>query len=390
MFTPSYKKNIALLGATEWLSFFGITSFWVLFLSQKGMSLLEIGLLESIFHGTSLLSEVPSGVLADRFSYKTNLYLSRLFNILSCLLMLAGNGQFWLYSLGMIVSAWSYNFDSGTSDAMLFESAKEAGWESRYLKLSSLKSGIAEATMTLGKVAAGFFVHGFLDVTYMVHIVFSLFVIGLVFFMKEPAVKEKSEQPPTIQSILQTVLYEFRTNPRLLHWLLTTQIICVVMCMFYFYYQNELPHLRSWQISLMMLLSSGLNISSVWLASWIGEKWSASRLFPSLVAMTGVLYLIALSGTPWMYILVYLLSEATYAFFLPIFNTDLQRVIPSAVRSTMLSVNAMFFSLSMIVLFPLTGWLIETVGFAKSFGVLGVCLLGLALLLQRERLKMKR
>ncbi len=143
MFKKSYHRNIGLLGATEFFAFFGITSFWLLFLSQHGMSLWQIGLLESIFHGTSLLSEVPSGVLADRFSYKSNLYLSRLMSILSCLLMLWGNGHFWIYALGMMVNAWAYNFDSGTSSAMLFESAKEAGLEHRYLKFSSLMSGIA-------------------------------------------------------------------------------------------------------------------------------------------------------------------------------------------------------------------------------------------------------
>lgn len=137
MFKQSYKKNIGLLGASEFFAFFGITSFWLLFLSQNGMSLLEIGLLESLFHATSLLSEVPSGILADRFSYKSNLYLSRLTAILSAVLMLQGQGSFVIYALGMVVGAWSYNFDSGTSSAMLFESAKEAGLEDKYLKFSS-------------------------------------------------------------------------------------------------------------------------------------------------------------------------------------------------------------------------------------------------------------
>ncbi|AHY15017.1 transport protein [Streptococcus iniae] len=109
MFKQSYKKNIGLLGASEFFAFFGITSFWLLFLSQNGMSLLEIGLLESLFHATSLLSEVPSGILADRFSYKSNLYLSR---------------------------------------------------------LTAILSAIEEATRTLGMVLAGFLIHGFLDVPY--------------------------------------------------------------------------------------------------------------------------------------------------------------------------------------------------------------------------------
>ena len=86
MFKRTYKGNIPLLAGLEFTSYFGITSFWILFFIQNGLSLLQIGLLESIFHGTSLLCEIPSGMLADRFSYKTNLYLARLASIVSSIL----------------------------------------------------------------------------------------------------------------------------------------------------------------------------------------------------------------------------------------------------------------------------------------------------------------
>ena len=117
MFKRTYKRNISLLAGLEFTSYFGITSFWILFFIQNGLSLLQIGLLESIFHGTSLLCEIPSGMLADRFSYKTNLYLARLSSIGSSILILFGQGNFWIYAIAMMVNAWSYNFDSGTSTA---------------------------------------------------------------------------------------------------------------------------------------------------------------------------------------------------------------------------------------------------------------------------------
>lgn len=49
MFKKSYRHNIALVGASEFFGFFGITSFWLLFLSQHGMSFGQIGILESLF-----------------------------------------------------------------------------------------------------------------------------------------------------------------------------------------------------------------------------------------------------------------------------------------------------------------------------------------------------
>lgn len=95
-----YKRNLPLLGITEFFSFFGITAFWLLFLSQQGMSLWQIGILESLFHLTSLLSEVPSGVLADRFTYRRNLFLGRFVTIISALFMIFGNGNFFSLCFG--------------------------------------------------------------------------------------------------------------------------------------------------------------------------------------------------------------------------------------------------------------------------------------------------
>lgn len=79
-------------------------------------------------------------------------------------------------------------------------------------------------------------------------------------------------------------------------------------------------------------------------------------------------------GTPLIYILIYWLSNALYALFQPIFDNDLQKRLPSEVRATMLSVYSMMFSLSMIIIFPLTGWLIDYLGFVVAFLYLGLVL----------------
>ena len=39
MFKRSYRRNIGLMAGVEFFAFLGITSFWILFLSQNGMSL---------------------------------------------------------------------------------------------------------------------------------------------------------------------------------------------------------------------------------------------------------------------------------------------------------------------------------------------------------------
>ena len=372
MFKRTYKRNISLLAGLEFTSYFGITSFWILFFIQNGLSLLQIGLLESIFHGTSLLCEIPSGMLADRFSYKTNLYLARLSSIGSSILILFGQWNFWIYAIAMMVNAWSYNFDSGTSTAFLFDSAVEAGQKDRYLQISSFLSGVAEVTRTLGTVVAGFFIHGALAWTYYIAIGLSLLSILLIFLMKEPESKSDERNHLTLKRILEVVKQEWQEKPVLFYWMLTYQLVGTIMCMFYFYYQQKISDLASWQVSLIMLIGSGFNLLAVYLASQIGKKWNSNQVFPILVALTGLTLLLVGLKTPFAYLSVYLLTNALYAVYQPIYYNDLQAYLPSSVRATMLSINSMMFSLSMIVIFPLTGWLIDTCGFVAVFLVLGL------------------
>ena len=372
MFKRTYKRNISLLAGLEFTSYFGITSFWILFFIQNGLSLLQIGLLESIFHGTSLLCEIPSGMLADRFSYKTNLYLARLSSIGSSILILFGQGNFWIYAIAMMVNAWSYNFDSGTSTAFLFDSVVEAGQKDRYLQISSFLSGVAEVTRTLGTVVAGFFIHGALAWTYYISIGLSLLSILLIFLMKEPESKSDERSHLTLKRILEVVKQEWQDKPVLFYWMLTYQLVGTIMCMFYFYYQQKISDLASWQVSLIMLIGSGFNLLAVYLASQIGKKWNSNQVFPILVALTGLALFLVGVKTPFAYLSVYLLTNVLYAVYQPIYYNDLQAYLPSSVRATMLSINSMMFSLSMIVIFPLTGWLIDTCGFVAVFLVLGL------------------
>ena len=375
MFKRTYKGNIPLLAGLEFTSYFGITSFWILFFIQNGLSLLQIGLLESIFHGTSLLCEIPSGMLADRFSYKTNLYLARLASIVSSILILFGQGNFWIYALAMMVSAWSYNFDSGTSTAFLYDSAVEAGQKDRYLQISSFLSGVAEVTRTLGTVVAGFFIHGALAWTYLIAIGLSFLSIILIYLMKEPMAKREKNESLTFKTIVLQVRKEWHEKPVLFYWMMTYQLVGTLMCMFYFYYQQKISDLAGWQVSLVMLIGIGLNLIAVYVASQIGKKWNSNRVFPTLVALTGLALLLVFFGTPFAFLLVYLLTDTLYAVYQPIYFNDLQGYLPSSVRATMLSINSMLFSLSMIVIFPLTGWLIDRWGLVAVFLVLGLILL---------------
>ena len=65
------KRQINKLYTLTTVSYFRIAgASWVALLALRGFSLLQIGILESIFHIASSCFEIPSGVVADVFGRK--------------------------------------------------------------------------------------------------------------------------------------------------------------------------------------------------------------------------------------------------------------------------------------------------------------------------------
>ncbi len=67
------KKQVSRLYLSSVLGNLFVAGAWVAILSARGYSLVEIGIAETVFHITSLIFEIPSGVLADVFGRKKSL-----------------------------------------------------------------------------------------------------------------------------------------------------------------------------------------------------------------------------------------------------------------------------------------------------------------------------
>ena len=70
------KKQIRSLYASSILGSLSLTGAWVAILAARGFSLVEIGLAETCYHAASLLTEIPSGTLADVYGGKKMLMIS--------------------------------------------------------------------------------------------------------------------------------------------------------------------------------------------------------------------------------------------------------------------------------------------------------------------------
>lgn len=124
---------------------------WILYLLSRGLPLWEIGLLESAFHVTVLVSEVPTGYFADRIGYRTSLAAGAACGVAAALLFLAANSP--LQYLGaFVLSALSWVLPSGADRALLFAMTPDAP---AYSRLAAFSGGIRYVASAAGVLLGG-------------------------------------------------------------------------------------------------------------------------------------------------------------------------------------------------------------------------------------------
>jgi len=99
---------------------------WVVFLQDKGVSLTQIGVLESVAWVLSAGLEVPSGAIADRWGRKASMAIGTFLYSMAMLLILA-DALSPMFLLGYALWNTSFAFISGADTAFLYDSLKADG-----------------------------------------------------------------------------------------------------------------------------------------------------------------------------------------------------------------------------------------------------------------------
>ena len=378
----NHQKQLYAAYAYSFFAFFGITQLWVIYLGQQGLSLVAIGLCESIFHVASFLSEVPSGVLADRFSYRTMLVLSRIMSLISSAMMLINGGFAW-FALSFIFSAWSYNLQSGTLEALLYESLLEADQKVRWPQVSSRLNIVIEIATSSGLLLAGTMVNWDLAVSYWLALGFAVLGILATLFLHEPQQHKQQDAHQTISQIIREAITVLRQQPTLRRLMVFDATVSAIAAAYYFYFQNVMTarHFST-------LLLAGTTVVAVLTIRLSPRllKLNTNRLLAGVLGILSLLLLLTAIGQTAVISGLFLLIYGLSALMPPVFTVLYNARIPSAQRATLLSVASLLYSLAMIGLFPLLGWAIQQIGFAWTFGACGG-LLALASLIGWRRLR---
>ncbi len=380
------------LGQTVYTFLFSLRfheAFWVVYLRSRGMSFAAVGLTETIFHIASLLGEVPTGWIADRWGRKNSLIIGRVLHVSSAVVLLQATSLAG-FGLGFVLSAFGYNCHSGAYDALVYDDLKADGRAADFTRVMGVLNVVYLVGNSMAALAGGFIAQRALTLLYVVGIGVDTLAIALLIPLRErmPRESRASMQAMAFGSGKGRIdlgrdlreLWATLRNPNLATILLLWAAVSALATSVSFYGQS---YMKEMLLPLTIVGATGMagNLLAAIpsrLAFRLEERFgdrlplaAGSALIPTAVLGLGLAQMAG--GTLGQalvvaaLVVVAVLIEGLY----PLFSSAANHLVPSERRATVLSSGSMLFSLVMMVVFPVIGLLGDRVGLRWGFTAVG-------------------
>lgn len=346
---------------------------WMLYLASRGLSLLQLGALEGIFHLVSFLMETPTGVIADLFGRKISRILGRLMEVVSIILMLQGQ-QFEHYVLSFIVLAIAYNLESGAGEALLYDSLKAVGNEKSFIKINGQLEALYQVAKVVALVVGGYLGKIHYRWVYIVALFISLLALFQCFLFTEVKLKPNKKRHIGLLGAIgeqyKACGSVIRSSKQLTYLLLYNSMTGAFITISFYYLQAMWKGQGSGEvlIGIMLAIGSGGAALGGLFASYI-EKELGEKVLLKLLPVCIVIGLWGICIPKITYVAFALISCVESMGYVIISNY-IHKMLHSELRATIISFESTLFSLIMIGVFPLFGIIADHMNIQVAFMLL--------------------
>ena len=237
------EKQIRKLYASSVLGNLSLTGAWVAILAARGYNLVDIGIAETVFHITSLIFEIPSGVLADVLGRKKMLIVSSIMRMIGNIIMILSDNLFTV-CLSIAFHALSYNFSSGTGDALAYDSLKAANAESRFERFESDQLVIYRLCSGISTLCAGFALFIGHRLAYGTDLITGVIQIAVLMSLSEmyaPAPEQSGSIAARLAICLKESFTFMKSAKRAMKLMIVNSLIGAADTLLLFFLQAKLP-----------------------------------------------------------------------------------------------------------------------------------------------------
>ena len=175
----------------------------VLFYQNNGMGMHEIFILKAIYSVAIVAMEIPSGWMADVWGRKKTLLLGSILGSVGFLIYSFSYG-FWAFVVAEIILGFGHSFVSGADSALLFDSLKANGKESKYTREEGRITSVGNFAEAIAGVLGGFLAAISLRTPFYFQFAVAAIAIPAAFTLIEPKIYT-TEHIHSIKKLAQNI-----------------------------------------------------------------------------------------------------------------------------------------------------------------------------------------
>jgi MFS family permease len=180
---PSNTIQLFLIKIAKWFNL--VMPIVVLFYQENGLSMSQIFILKSIYSIAMVVTELPSGYLADVWGCRRTILLGAIMGTLG-ILIYSLSASFISFVFAEVILGVGFSFVSGADSAMLYDSLKAENREDEYVKFEGRITSGGNFAEALAGVAGGLLASISLRTPYYFQIFVAAIAIPAAFWLKEP------------------------------------------------------------------------------------------------------------------------------------------------------------------------------------------------------------
>ncbi len=364
---------------------------YALLLLGRGLTLVQISLIESILIGTIFLMEVPTGMLADRVGRKWSIFCSTALLMSAEFIFIFARDYEW-YVLVAFLAGAGYAFASGAIEALVYDSLPPENREEAMKRAMGRVNSYGMIAFVIAPIVGGLIigdarVENFTPAIALT--VVALFVGLLVCLTLREPPAEASEKSESSAALLRAGLALLYRNQRLRRLVLLvvftlpfTDALAVTLAPPYLVRNDVSPFAIAAILSAGSLLAAFTQRYAYKAEEWLGRD----RAIALLTLLPGLLYwLLAAAAGPIATASIVIIMYGFSNMKGPLFSAYQNALIESKNRATALSLINMFVSLFVALAAPVYAALAEE-SLSLAFVVMGAVIVAAGLLLRAHRL----
>ena len=339
---------------------------WAVFLLSRGLSLSQFGIVEAALHVGMLIAQVPTGALADALGRRRLLIAAGFFTATAELGYVYAPGFLLICAAGAVHGV-AFALRTGADEAYLFDALAHDDAQAQFPRMLGGLWAVFQFAAAISFVAGG------LIATYSRPLAFWL-TAGCALVASAIATRLPDDARGEARHGVRVAargLTALARSPRLGALTLAWSIYWAAVTSWWFY-AAPLFQSRGASDALLGLALGGAMLAGSgfsWVGGRIGERvpLSFSVGAASVAAAAGLVTGSLVPGLAGPVIILVAIAGAPELVYVTL-STYLQHNTRSEFRATSMSIAEGFFSVQMLWLFPLVGYLCQHGGYATGFG----------------------